>query len=71
MKKLMSYSLGPIPWSLALPDGGLLKTVKSKQLRALEADVPNPETFPEGITFIFDGMVILQQQSTSYLDTFG
>ena len=71
MKELISYSLGPIPWSLALPDGGLVKTVKSRLLYALEANVPHLETLPEGTTFIFDGMVILQQLNTSHLDTFG
>ena len=32
MKEVLSYSLSPIPWSLALPDGVLVKTVKSKLL---------------------------------------
>ena len=27
MRDLLTYSLGPIPWSLALPDGGLVKTI--------------------------------------------
>ena len=71
MKELISYSLGPIPWSLALPDGGLVKTTKSTLLNALEADVPHLETLPRGLTFVYDGMVILQQLSTAHLDTFG
>ncbi len=40
MKELLTYSVGPVPWFLALPDGGLVKTLKSKLLDALEADVP-------------------------------
>ena len=26
MRKVLKYSLGPLPWSFALPDGGLVKT---------------------------------------------
>ena len=32
LKEVLSYSLSPIPWSLGLADGGLVKTVKSKLL---------------------------------------
>ena len=32
LETLLSYSLSPIPWSLGLPDGGLVKTQKSKLL---------------------------------------
>ncbi len=71
MKKLLRYSLGPVPWSLALPDGGLVKTVKSKLLDALEADVPPLEVEPLETVFIFDGMVLLQQLASIPLDTFG
>lgn len=32
LQKVLSYSLSPIPWCFGLPDGGLVKTVKSKLL---------------------------------------
>ena len=32
LKVVLSYSLSPIPWCFGLPDGGLVKTVKSKLL---------------------------------------
>ena len=32
METILAYSLSPIPWALGLPDGGLVKTVKSKLL---------------------------------------
>ena len=35
LKKVMSYSLSPIPWCFGLPDGGMVKTVKSKLLGML------------------------------------
>ena len=32
LKEILNYSASPIPWSLGLPDGGLVKTPKSKLL---------------------------------------
>ena len=71
MRDLLSFSLGPIPTSLALPDGGLVKTVKSKLLGALESNVPSLEMLPDDIVYIFDGMVLLQQLDAIHHDTFG
>ena len=36
---IMSFPLGPVPWSLASPDGSLIKTTKAKLLHLLEEDV--------------------------------
>ncbi len=33
LKEILHYSLSPIPWCFGLPDGTILKTVKSKLLR--------------------------------------
>lgn len=71
MKELMCFPLGPIPWSLALPDGGLVKTVKSKLLLCLEKDVETIESLPPNVCTIFDGMVLLQQLQRIPLSTFG
>ena len=35
LKQVLAYSLSPIPWCFGLPDGGLVKTVKSKLLGEL------------------------------------
>ena len=72
LKEVLSYSLSPVPWSLALPDGGLVKTVKSNLLAAIEADVISPPCeIPEGSAMIFDGMVLLQQLEKVQVSTFG
>ncbi len=52
MKEILKYSLGPITWSLALPDGGLVKTVKSKLLNVIEADVDTISSAPEDCVFV-------------------
>ena len=36
MEKVMSYPLGPVPWSLATADGAPVKTDKAKLLHKLE-----------------------------------
>ena len=71
MKDVLRYSLGPIPWSLALPDGGLVKTVKSKLLNVVEVGVETVASAPMGSVVIYDGMVLLQQLDGIQLDTFG
>lgn len=72
LKEILCYSLSPIPWALGLPDGGLVKTVKSKLLEALESHVSDSicET-PSDAAHIFDGMVLLQQLENVKLTTFG
>ena len=42
LKEVLTYSLGPIPWSLATADGDFVKSVKSKLLDTIEKDVANP-----------------------------
>ena len=39
LREILAYSLGPIPWPLALPDGGLVKTVKSKLLASIKKNL--------------------------------
>lgn len=67
LKEILCYSLSPIPWAL-----GLVKTVKSKLLEALESHVSDSicET-PSDAAHIFDGMVLLQQLENVKLTTFG
>ena len=71
MQELLSYSLGPIPWSLAKPDGTLAKTSKSDLLDVVEDGIDTLEILPAGTVLIFDGMVILQQLQPESPSTFG
>ena len=71
MKEVMTYPLSPIPWPLALPDGGFVTTVKSKPLESLESRVEPEEALPDNCCMIFDGMVLLQQLDGIPLSTFG
>ena len=72
LKEVLSYSLSPIPCSLALPDGGLVKTVKSKLLGAIEKSVITiPNEVPPNCAMVYDGMVLLQQLENIQLTTFG
>ena len=37
MREVLKFSLGPVPWSFAMPDGTLAKTSKAKLLALLES----------------------------------
>ena len=57
---VLSYELGPLPWSLAMLDGGLCKTTKTKLFGLLESGVPPAEQVPQDAAWIVDGMATLQ-----------
>ena len=42
LRDVLTYSLGPIPWSLATADGSLAKTNKAKLLDAIENETDDP-----------------------------
>ena len=69
-RELLRYSLGPIAWSLATPEGNIYKSVKSKLLNALEDRIPALDTIPSKAARIYDGMCIIHQLPTG-LETFG
>ena len=71
MREVLKYSLGPLPWSFALPDGGLVKTDKSKLLAAVEHDIPPISALPDNCASVVDGMVIIRQMDVSKMSTFG
>ena len=60
MRDMLSYSLGPLPWSIALADGSLVKNNKAKLLQFLEKDMLPLDTVAAGTTWIIDGMALLQ-----------
>ena len=71
MREVLKYSLGPLPWSYALPDGGLVKTDKSKLLAAVEHDIPPISALADNCASVVDGMVIIRQMDVSKMSTFG
>ena len=61
MRDVLSYSLGPLPWSIALADGSLVKNNKAKLLQFSEKDMlPLDITVATGATWIIDEMALLQ-----------
>ena len=69
-RELLKYSLGPIAWSLATPEGSIYKPVKAKLLNVLEERIPVLGTTPPKAARIYDGMCVIQQLPTG-LETFG
>ena len=55
MKEVLSYPLGPLPMSLANPDGSLRKTNKSSLMITLYKDIPPFESCSENSACVFDG----------------
>ena len=69
MREVLKYSAGPLPWSFALPGGGLVKTDTSKLL-AVENDIPPVSALPDNCASVVDGMVIIRQMDVSRMSTF-
>ena len=70
---MLTYFLGPLPWSLVTADGSYVKAVKAKLLDSVEKDVEDPMvvSLPVDCVRVFDGMVIIQQLASISLTTFG
>lgn len=64
MKEVLQYPLGPLPWSLATPDGAPAKTTKASLLHSLEEQAKPAEDVPTTAVWIFDGMALLQAIKT-------
>lgn len=65
LKEVLTYELGPMPWSLATVDGGLVKTAKAKLLALLEDGVAPAEQIPPNAAWMIDAMAVLQGISTA------
>ena len=63
LREVLTYELGPLPWSLATPDGCPSKTQKSKLLELLEQDVEPAEDVPPTAAVIIVAMATLQALS--------
>lgn len=59
MHEVLKYPLGPLPWSLATPDGTPTQTAKATLLHILEEKAEPVEDVPASSVWILDGMVIL------------
>ena len=70
LRQVLTFELGPLPWSLATPDGSPCKTQKSKLLALLEGDIQPEEDVPVTAAVIVDAMATLQAL-TSPPATFG
>ena len=60
MREVLTYPLGPLPWSLACTDGALAKTNKAKLAEVLERSTAPAVNDPECTAGIFDGMAVLK-----------
>ena len=61
LKLLFRYPLGPLPLSLAEPDGTLKKTVKSSLMHKFEEDLDPVTSIVGNFAFIADGMACIRQ----------
>ena len=69
LKTVLSYPLGPIPWSLAGMLGEMRKTQKASLLHELEKGVEPVDDISESYCYIYDAMAVVQK--TSAQRTFG
>lgn len=61
LEQLFEFSLGPIPWSLASADDGLVKTDKAQLMHAVEAITENSDNVTlEKTVNIMDGNALMQ-----------
>ena len=59
IKELLQYSLGPIAWSLARPEGNIFKSAKSKLQNTLEEKMSLVDSVLQNCARVFDGMYIV------------
>ena len=70
LREVLSYPLGPLPWSLSRVAGELKKTNKAALLHKIENDAPALDVIPRNCVGIFDGMGEVQSYKAAGL-TFG
>ena len=69
-KELLQYSLGPIAWYLASPEGNTFKSVKSRVQNVLEEKISLVDSVPQNCARVFGRMCIVQQLPSG-LEVFG
>lgn len=71
IRNMLTYNLGPLPLSIALPDGSLNKTAKASLLHCIESHVqpsPQDDILP-GSVWNIDGMAMVQEMSPRHIPT--
>ena len=61
MRIVLTYPLGPLPWSLATPQGTLRKTNKSKLIQLLTHNVDPLDDVPGTAAYVIDMMSFVQK----------
>ena len=61
VRELLHYSLGPLPWALATPEGFPRKTNKATLATYLQKDIHLADSLPRNSTTIIDGMSLVQK----------
>ena len=61
LKDLMCFPLGPLPWSLATPDGSLRKTNKAALATNIKKDIQLQDSLTSHSATIIDGMALVQK----------
>ena len=68
----MSYSLVAVPLSIAMSDGGLVKTVKSVLIKKIEELINPVEVIPtSNVAYIIDAMAVLHSLKVANVITYG
>ena len=70
LQHVLKFSIGPVPWSLATPDGQLRKTTKAVLLNLLEKGLQPLTAVPDNTVWILDVTALLQSMPCSQR-TFG
>ena len=61
VRELLHYSLGPLPWALATPEGFPRKTNKAALASHLQKDIHLADSLLRNSTIIIDGMSLVQK----------
>ena len=61
MREVLSHPLGPLPWSLATPDGLMRKTNKASLAKELQRNVQAADAIPQPSACVIDGMALVQR----------
>ena len=70
LQHVLKFSIGPVPWSLATPDGQLRKTTKAVLLNLLEKGLQPLTAVPDDTVCMLDVTALLQSMPCSQR-TFG
>ena len=61
MREVLSHPLGPLPWSLATPDGLMRKTNKASLAKEHQRNVQAADSIPQPSVCVIDGMALVQR----------